>query len=353
MNVQNQILKGITELLHQHNFLVIPGFGGFVLKSERSHFSSNGGMIYPPSKTIGFNAQLKQDDGLLLLWLKENIQCSPIEASAHLKNFSEYCNSLLTNKGRLNIEGIGFFYTNFDGKLCFEPQQHVNFLKSGFGLSPISLKELAVEEITKEIHTEDRVLAVSENESALKTKNRNLRKIAYASVVGALLFSGLLIFVSNTKMSGKLKAAFGGTEVKSSYAPIQYDELKLNSVVNEIKNYTADVNGIAVLELEEHKTVAVKTFEVVEIVNPKNTHESILNRKGDFEVVLGCFSIKRNAMKLITQLKSKNISGFVSGKNEKGLFVVSGGGFKTKEHALEQLEILRSTCPKAWIRKAN
>lgn len=354
MNVQKHIISGISELLYQHNFLVIPGFGGFVLKSDSSHFSANGGMLYPPSKTIGFNVQLKQDDGLLLLWLKEKLKCSPTEASGHLANFTEYCHSILQNKGRLSIEGIGFFYTNFENKICFEPQQHVNFLKSGFGLSPLSIKELPLEETKKEIHTEDRIIPIEDRTDRNDRRSINkYRKIAFSSALAALFFSGLLIFVSNTKMSGKLKAAFGGSELKSTYAPISYESMKLTTLTEERNDYTADVNGIAVIELEEHKTVAVKTFEVVEIVSPKNTNESTLNKRGDFEVVLGCFSIKANAMKLISQLRSKNITSFISGKNEKGLYVVSGGGFKTKELASEQLSILHSACPKAWIRKVN
>lgn len=354
MNVQKHILSGISELLHQHDFLVIPGFGGFVMKTGSAHFSANGGMLYPPSKTIGFNVQLKQDDGLLLLWLKEKINCSPLEASGHLANFSEYCHSILQNKGRLTIEGIGFFYTNFEGKICFEPQQHVNFLKSGFGLSPLSIKELPAEEIKKEIQTEDRIIHVEEKtDSGDRKKISRYRKIAFASVIAALLFSGLLVFVSNTKMSGKLKAAFGGSETKSTYAPIPYDPMKLDPLTAEKGDYTADVNGIAVVELEEHKSIAVKTFEVVEIVSPKKVNESILNQRGNYEVVLGCFSIKGNALKLISQLKAKSIPAFVSGKNEKGLYVVSGGGFSTKEQATDHLTILHSTCPKAWIRKVN
>jgi hypothetical protein len=60
MNVQNHIIKGIKELLYSNNYLVIPNFGGFVLKQSSSHFSNSTGILNPPSKIVSFNKQLKQ-----------------------------------------------------------------------------------------------------------------------------------------------------------------------------------------------------------------------------------------------------------------------------------------------------
>ncbi|MBK9284567.1 MAG: SPOR domain-containing protein [Sphingobacteriaceae bacterium] len=350
MNIQRQIITGIEELLHKHDFLVIPGFGGFVLKKSDAHFSANSSLLYPPSLAIGFNVQLKQDDGLLLLWLKEKLNCTAQDARIHLNEFAAYCSSILKTKGRLNIDNIGFFYTDFEGNIQFEADTNTNFLKSQFGLSALSVKELSPIEQNIIIETEDRIIATQKTAT---NPVKKYRQIAWAAVILALLFSGLLVFVSNTKISGKLKAAIGGDNQKSTYDLIQYPELILNEMHVEKTNYTSDVNGIAYIELEEHKVIAVKTFEVTELVHPKTTEESTINKRGDFEVVLGCFGVKSNAQKLIKQLKSKGIKAFMSGKNERNLYVVSAGGYNTKLNALDKLNSIKDLCPKAWIRKTN
>src|SRR5688572_27641542 len=128
MNVQQTIISGIREQLFFHEYLVLPGFGGFVLQSAPSHFSPSGSLLIPPSKTLSFNSQLKQNDGILARWLEKKLGCSMIEATAHLKDFTEFCSGILSVKRRLNLEGIGFFYLDFENNICFEPKQDSNFL---------------------------------------------------------------------------------------------------------------------------------------------------------------------------------------------------------------------------------
>src|SRR5437868_7519242 len=141
MNVQQTIIKGIKEQLFRNDYLVLPNFGGFVLKSSPSRFSASGGLLIPPTKTVTFNVQLKQNDGILAIWLQNTLGCTSNEALAHLKDFSEFCSGILNAKRRLTLEGIGFFYLDFENNVCFEPQQDSNFLTRSFGLTPVSIRE--------------------------------------------------------------------------------------------------------------------------------------------------------------------------------------------------------------------
>src|SRR6478609_428978 len=135
----------MKEQLFSNNYLVLPGFGGFVLKSRASHFSASGGSLLPPSKTVSFNSQLKQNDGIMALWLQNKLNCTAKEALAHLAEFAEFCTGVLSAKRRLTLEGLGFFFIDFENNICFEPQQDANFLGESFGLAPISLKPLIAE----------------------------------------------------------------------------------------------------------------------------------------------------------------------------------------------------------------
>jgi hypothetical protein len=364
MNVHQTIIKGIKEQLYFNNYLVLPNFGGFILKQTPSHFSASGGMLMPPSKTISFNAQLKQNDGILAQWVQVNLTCNNQQAIAHLNDFSEYCKSILLNKGRLTINGLGFFYADFENNICFEPQQQVNFLTSSFGLSPVSIREI-VAEVSQHRETvfADRIITSTypdQQENNFRPeikKTRSYRKAAIIAFSGVLLLSCLLLVVSNAKLSGQLKASIFGKGEKLIYAPITYQELNLKNLDAGKKDYVADANGIAMLDLENNKTLAVQAIENTSAdaglikAHPKNVKVS--SGKKNFEIVLGCFGVLSNAKRMVKKLKSESILAELSGQNNKGLYIVSSGNFETKEEAIVKLSKFKNVCPNAWIKKGE
>jgi len=56
----------IGQLLFRHNCVIIPTFGGFVAKPVSAKIDFDNGIMYPPSKSLLFNRQLVNNDGLLI-----------------------------------------------------------------------------------------------------------------------------------------------------------------------------------------------------------------------------------------------------------------------------------------------
>lgn len=363
MNLHQNILSGIKELLFLNNYLVVPGFGGFVLKKQAAHLSPGGGSILPPSKSVSFNAQLKQNDGVLLHWIQSNLKCSQDEATQHLTDFAEYCRSVLLHKGRLNLQGIGFFYTDAENNINFEPQTNINFLKSSFGLDPVRLVELEplVQAVKSTEHT-DRILSqvasgdTSTASAAIPRNYKKYRSMALATVSGIVLLSALLFVVSNSQIRGRVMASITGEEIKTNYTPLPYTSIELNNISSSRADYVADANGVASVRLNENTTIYVQAEEAKPestLVNTNSYKKKVDIHEGDFEIVLGCFSIEENAHRMVNKLSSLQINAYISGKNEKGLFVVSGGGFVSKEAAVTRLQSLKESVSNAWIRKKN
>jgi len=348
MNVQQTIIKGIKEQLFFNDYLVLPNFGGFVLQSQPARFSGSV-LILPASKTVSFNVQLKQNDGILTFWLQEKLKCTAAESTQHLIEFAEFSNSILSAKRRLTLGGIGFLYLDFENNLCFEPQLDTNFLSSSFGLAPVSLKEFGIESVAiqKEQISEDRKAVVL----AFKDLNHlslNYKKVLLAASIIILLFATLLLFVSNTRMSGQLNASLFGTYAGGSYQPVKYKDLSLISPENKNMAYVADANGIALLELSTESKIAVKATNVYNVANETKKHSFAL-KKG-YEIVLGCFGVHNNAKRMAAKLSQQNINVDISEKNEKGLYTVSNGTFSSKAEALFQLKEIQHNFPKAWIK---
>lgn len=354
MNVQQIIIKGIKEQLFFNNYLVLPNFGGFVLRSNPSHFSSTGGGLMPPSKTLSFNAQLKQNDGILVLWLQNQLKCTSSEALSNLNEFADYCKSVLSTRKRLSIEGVGFFYLDFENNTCFEPQLDTNFLADSFGLTQVSLIEITetVTEVKKELVLEDRI-----GNDAIITeikKQRNYRRVVAPLALLVAIFSILALIVTNTKISGQLKSTIFGSNETAIYSPLTYPELTLAETKKTTSEYVTDANGIAPLEIENDKVLAVKVFETNTNSSPvieHSTHKLFKHNSHNFEVVLGCFSVLDNAKRMLKKLKRQNINAVISEQNAKGMYVVSNGDFETKEDAMARLEKIDSLCPNAWVKK--
>ena len=240
MNVQKTIIEGIKHQLFRNDYLVLPNFGGFVLKPQASQFSSSGLTINPPSKTVTFNLQLKQNDGILVSWLQEKLNCTSSVALSHLNDFSEYCKVVLGSRKRLTIEGIGFFYLDFENNVCFEPQQDANFLVRSFGLSPINVQPTEFESIEakKEKVFVDRTLTGNEITKTVSIHKRNYRILALPLLLFLIFFSGIVFFISNHRIAGELRSSIlrVGSNDKV-YTPLPYSDITLIPEIKKNKNY--------------------------------------------------------------------------------------------------------------------
>lgn len=352
MNVQQTIIKGIRELLFFHNYLVLPRFGGFVLKSAPSHFSVSGGQLLPASKTVSFNAQLKQNDGILAVWLEQQLSCAPAKALEHLHDFAEFCSSVLTARRRLSIDRLGFFYLDFENNICFEPQQDSNFLTTSFGLGPVSIRafDQGVAELKRESVFVDRTFPKEAAFSPTSSVVKNYRRLVLPLVFSILFFSLLLLFVSNNRFNGPLSASLLGNKSTSLYRPFTYPDLVVVPNRHSTVTYVADANGIATLDLGDTKHVAVNVLASESTDASPMVH---LRHAKAFEIVFGCFAVRQNANKMVAKLKDQRIPAQLRDRNEKGMYVVSDGNFASRQEAYLRLSELKEDFPKAWIKKVN
>lgn len=353
MLVQKHIINGISELLYTHDYVVVPGFGGFVSRPQNAHYSLNRETLFPPSKSILFNVQLKQNDGILANWLKDKVNCDFATASKHLEEFALHCKMLLDTKRRLEFENLGLFYLDFESNICFEPKVDVNFLIDSFGLSSITLKEIEVVEepvITKTvIETKDRFVK-AEASDKLPVK-RNYKRIAAIAVAIPVIGLAMLFAISQMKSyNNSFAGVFGGGST-AQYSPVSYNSMFTELEAAAPTTYVVDANGYAGITLFEDKHVAVNISAVSTESHTISTNAVCkpVNMAGKFQVVMGCFSVEQNARKLIKKLASQNVAAAISGTNAKGMFVVSCGTFDNKNNAVQLLQSIKAEHPSAWI----
>lgn len=345
MSEQNLIIKGISELLHRHDYVVVPGFGGFVTQIHFSKFLVDKSIIVPPGKVVSFNKQLKQSDGLLANWLQTESGISFGEANKKVQEFSDYCLEILKIKKRLAFDPIGFFYLDLENNLCFEPTLDENYLPESFGLSAISLQEF---EIVKENENLDRIDRRVETSRPTNKKSKFLRTAAYTLLGASVLFFTVTALVNLKQINGPVFSGLSIGSEKALYKTIDYPQLMLADMNDKEPKLVANSDGYAFLMIEGTK-IGVADNVVSNVNSHISKSASAKNKKGNFQIVFGCFSMKGNAKRMIKILKSSNITASINGLNPSGLHIVSKAGFDTKEDAQTFLESIKSEQPKAWI----
>ena len=86
----------IKDLLYSNDCVVLPGLGGFIAKYKGATLNTSLHTVYPPQKTIGFNPQIKENDGLLVSALCALNNCTYAEGKVELDAWvKEQSNTLL------------------------------------------------------------------------------------------------------------------------------------------------------------------------------------------------------------------------------------------------------------------
>ena len=116
------IEKYIEKLLLKHDCVIMPGLGGFVTHSEPSYRDEESGLFYPPTRTIGFNAGLKMNDGLLVQAYMQAFDTNYPEANRMVERATEIVKETLHTEGAYEFEDLGLLELKADNTLLFTPK---------------------------------------------------------------------------------------------------------------------------------------------------------------------------------------------------------------------------------------
>ena len=127
----------LGNLLLRHNCVIVPSFGGFVAKQVSAKIDFESGKMFPPSKSLLFNKQLINNDGLLISELAQANKWSYEQASATVEmKISDWHHALHLGQ-RIELDRIGYLFFDAEKNLCFEQDRFFNLLLESFGLGQV------------------------------------------------------------------------------------------------------------------------------------------------------------------------------------------------------------------------
>ena len=356
-----ELAQHIETLLLENDCVIVPGFGGFVAHYSPATRVKEENIFLPPTRTIGFNPQLKLNDGVLVQSYMSAYDTSFADASRIVeKEVNEFI-GLLHEEGKAHLDNIGEIQSNIYGNYEFVPYDYKITTPSLYGLDSFEIHELSA------LQQKEKVLVPTYQEKEKKTFEISINR-AYLRNAAAMIAAIVLFFAFSTPVEN--------TDVqKNNYAQLLPSELfeqiekqsvavtpvyVKNDAAQQAKKFSASSASTKTSSAKKHTTdkaktskpIAVREVKVVkqETATPAPAVKSQESANHPFHIIVaGGISLK-DAEAIATQLKSK---GFADAKalNTDDKVRVSISSFNNRDEATKQLLELRKneTYKNAWL----
>ena len=309
-----QIEKHISDLLYRYQCVTVPGFGAFLTETVSAHVTGSASSFFPPKKVVSFNANVKNNDGLLANHVALQEKMSYELAVIKIGDVVNEWTYLLQNRNRVVLKNIGEISVNNEMNWVFEPANTVNYLTDSFGLSSFVSPEITREVLKQEVE------ALEEKAPIIFTPER---KKDYSYLKYAAIFVVML--------------GAGGFGYKTYYD--QQIETKTLAVQKNVQEKVQQ-------QIQQATFVINAPVEAVELSVAVPVEE-----KMPYHLVAGAYRSEENANKAITELKA---AGFENAKmlpmNKHNLYPVVYGSFNNLNEAqTERKNIQKSHNAEAWL----
>ena len=320
----------IGDLLLQNNCVIIPSFGGFVAQQISAKIDFKTGKAFPPSKSILFNKQLINNDGLLINEFAKRNSKTYDESSVEVEEKVTEWNQTIQAGGRVELDRIGILYNDAENNLCFEQDRFFNLLLASFGLEQVRfITEEDVQIIEKTIEFKERkVVPVVETEQkvdettiiehpVLQPKKKKAWKYIAAACFLPIAFYSIWIPMKTDVLESGLISfqdfnPFHSTELvqyspKSTPLSLKQKEenpslsQQIEALPNDVAVYSFKYSDELYIPVAVNKT-ADDDLETSNAIDNSTSNAIELN------FIVGCFGDKNNAVNLVDKLKKEGLT---------------------------------------------
>ncbi|TDE55203.1 SPOR domain-containing protein [Flavobacterium sp. GT3P67] len=303
----------IAQLLYRYQCVTVPGFGAFLTEIQSAQLNESTNSFSPPKKMIAFNANLKNNDGLLANHIASAEKTSYEYAVSAIQYEVFNWKKALEENELFSIKNVGDLRLNADKNIVFTPYDQTNYLISSFGLAPFVSPLVKREIFEKELEAiEDKAPIALVPET--RTANPYLK---YAA-----------IFVLGLGLAGSVGYPMYQNQIASETILVETAVQK--QVQNKIQQATFFIES----------PVPAVTLSV------KSTTET----KMPYHIMAGVYREEKNANKTLRILNRLGYDAKRIAPNKNGFFPVLYGSYSTIAEAEKaKQEIQEKHNPEAWI----
>jgi len=366
------IAEAISDLLFVRDTVVVSGLGAFVKKPVSATVNPTANYFAMPSSVIEFDANLREDNDLVINYMAEKNDIPEDEARRLLMMFVSDCFNSLKSGKKVKLNNIGTLSYDWAGDIEFQQDEHVNYNADAFGLCDFSpepvFRSKSKEEIKAEIERQQKdkntpvtvdVKAVHEDDADDEEVER---RYAWLWILLALILLGGVIYglyhfkiIDFSFWKGQEEipvVPFDNHKKPDNELPVVLpDTLRTDTV-------TADTTQALSYDTLKVATPADTCQAVADSIVVKPTPEapivltpSVEHPEANIRIIAGCFAQEENAQRMANSLIGKGYeNAFVEKRGSK--WFVAFGRYATDEEATAALREIRTNGDdKAWILK--
>ncbi len=343
----------ISELLFDHDCVIVPSFGGFLASYHHAQIHSSQHTFYPPSKKIAFNIFLKQNDGLLANHISGHDKISYNEALQRLDHEANQWLKVLEQGNRLTIDRIGTFYLNSEKNLQFDPVKNINYLRDAFGFSTVQYLPVQRENYEQHVEKQIRKIGSSRPSERQEKPSVALSKKNKKKVLTTLIISGTLLWFSfNLYLISPHRpdlSSLNPFESKNKTEVVKKETTPVYKApaVPEPKVETISVAKPTPDPASETASVESKATETTPSVSVQPPATSEENQK--YFIIGGAFQIQENAEAFVKTLHTEGFADARILDSPKHLKMVCFKGFSARAEAVKELDSLKGHNKSGWI----
>lgn len=308
MNINSHI----SSLLYRYQCVTVPGFGAFLTEIQSAQLNGSAVTFNPPTKVVSFNANIKNNDGLLANHISLTEKISYEEAVVSISNVVDSWMEKLQSRETLSIENIGNIKLSSEMTWFFEPINNTNYLTSSFGLSNFISPSIKREELKKVVEELEEVAPII----FTPEKKKNYSYLKYAAAFLLFGFVGTMgyQFYNNNKIE-------------------QQTLLVEKSVQDKVQDKIQEATFFIDVPLPE-VNVAIE--------------EEVKNYP--YHIVAGVFSSEQNAKNAYKDLIAQGFKAELGPKSSNGMNPVYFQSFVDYSEAKSFLDKMRNTSnSQAWL----
>lgn len=326
----------ISELLFDHDCVIVPGVGGFLTNYSGARIHPVRNTFQPASRTVVFNANLSTNDGLLIDHISKQQDITYQEASLQVNRHATEVKRDLESGKTVEIQNIGTLRMGREENIVFEPDESSNFLSDAFGLpgfvSPAIKRETVRERLEKQL---------TPKPSAPKEEKKIGFQTAanWAAGLAIPVTAALLLYMFNPEIVDGLGKNYASFVPALTIKPATPEKTGTESRTAEFAKFRS---------IPVEPEVASAKSDSEPAPEPRTPSPAPILTK--YQIVVGAFSKVSNAEKYVNKLRKKNYDAAIVGQSRNGLTRVSINGSDNKSAAIGILNNIRSSeNPSAWL----
>lgn len=330
-----ELAQHIEALLLENDCVIVPGLGGFVAHYASATRVKEENIFLPPTRIIGFNPQLKMNDGLLVQSYMSVYGTNFSDATKMVERKVDELIATLHEDGKVDLPNVGEVRYTIHNTFDFAPYDNKITTPYLYGLDAFEMQELSALEkpSTENVAAYSVPVAIKKEKRTFSIKFNRAYLTNAAAVVAAIVLSFFFSTpIENTEV------------VEENYAKLLPDELfekiekqslaitpivvKQNTPTRKSANKQKGtqkkvVAPVAVREVKVGKTPAVSTEAQAKTetskavvtsetpkqnVQPVAAKQSVATPKRPYHIIIASVGTEQDAEAMAAQLVAKGFS---------------------------------------------